>query len=119
MRAKLKGLHSPDIVDLISWSPGDDDFGFLLQIMIGPSDTEGFESFDVMVCTPRWFEEQLKGQKIRSGEHTLFMDSYDYCALVNYIEKRVHSFEAVDWQGLVAKLSSLGRWEFADYAKAR
>jgi len=28
MRAKLKGLHSPDIDALENWSPGDAPFGF-------------------------------------------------------------------------------------------
>ena len=44
MRAMLKRLHSPDIYNLDVWSPGDERFGFLLQAMIGPSDSSDEES---------------------------------------------------------------------------
>ena len=42
MQAELKRLHSPDIYDLTVHSPNQpDDFGFLLQAMIGPAGTFG------------------------------------------------------------------------------
>jgi Immunity protein 8 len=113
MRAKLKGLHSPDISDLENWQPEKSSFGFLLRAMIGPADREGAESFDMMVCTPEFFREQLRG--VMSGMHTLFMPSYDYSALRNFIERAVHRAEAEDWEKLAARLSWLGHWEFADY----
>ena len=49
MRAKLKGLHSPDIDNLENWSSGKKPFGFLLQAMIGPGDGPGEESFNLTV----------------------------------------------------------------------
>lgn len=116
MRAKLKGLHSPDIDDLESWSPGDGPFGLHLDAMIGPSDSKGEESFGITVCTPEWFaNEQMRGHPIRSGLHTLFVVKYDYRVLSDYIERAAQRAEGKDWHEIGEKLSSLGRWEFAEY----
>jgi hypothetical protein len=53
MKATVKGLHSPDVDDVQTYSPADKQkFGFLLQLFIGPEKGDGYESFEVMVCTP-------------------------------------------------------------------
>jgi hypothetical protein len=115
--AKLKGLHSADVSNLETWFPGDEPFGFQLFAMIGPADSEGEESFDMTVCTPEWFaREQMRGQTIRSGEHTLFVTEYSYRALWNFIERAAQRSEGESWREIAGKLSWLGHWEFADYS---
>jgi hypothetical protein len=115
MRATLKRLHSPDVGDLSVWSPPEEDFGFLLEAMIGPSDFAGEEAFALTVCTPAWFKaHRLEGTKIRAGVHTLFVNEYDYRALRAFIERAVHGVEADDWPALARKLAWLGQWVFAD-----
>jgi Immunity protein 8 len=57
-----------------------DNFGFLLQILVGPEEGIGEESFDVMVCTPRWLIENHSPEDIVSGRHMLIMFRYDYRA---------------------------------------
>lgn len=116
VRAKLKRLHSPDVWDLEKYSPGDVPFGFLLQAMIGPLDTDGEDLFQFVVCTPDWFADNLlRPTKIISGEHTLFVTEYDYKALRGFIERAVHREEAATWDDLARQLSWLGDWEFSDY----
>jgi hypothetical protein len=118
MRAKLKRLHSPDIPDLENWYPGEGPFGFLLQAMVGPASSDGEESFDMIVCTPEWFAERMRGQLVMSGIHTLFISNYDYGAPKRFIERSVERSEAEDWSKLADRLSWLGHWEFADYRHA-
>lgn len=53
--ASIRSLHSPDIHDSPSWTPPDPrDVGLLLQILPGPADSPGEESFDLV--TLRWLE---------------------------------------------------------------
>src|SRR5437868_1154310 len=105
MRVKLKDLCSPDIPDLKNWSANETQFGFLLDAMIGPSDSDGEETFSLTVCTVGWFHvHQMKGSAIRSGVHTLFVTDYDYRTLWTFIERAVNRVEADSWRGLAEKL---------------
>jgi hypothetical protein len=116
MRAKLKELHSLNIDDLEHWSPDGDSFGFLLQAMIGPANGPGYESFDIVVCTPDWFaDHEMANATIRSGHHTLFVKAYDYRQIRAFIERAVHAVEADTWSQIAERLSWLGLWEFANY----
>ena len=118
MRAELKGLHSPDVLDLENWMPDDPEcFGFLLQIMAGSPDTEGADTFDAMVCTPAWFakHELSKGRGIMAVEHTVFVQGYDYRLLVAFIERYCRRCEGASWNEVAAKLGRLGHWEFENY----
>jgi hypothetical protein len=119
MRASLKGLTSPDIRDLENWSPGDPScFGFVLEAAIGPAGGEGAEIFQLQVCTPSWFAQQMKGSNVVSGEHTLFVARYDYPAFANFIERRCHRCEGATWTEIVGELRHLGHWEFEGYREA-
>lgn len=113
MRARLKSLHSPDVHDLASWMPHDEAvFGFQLQMMIGPSNAEGAESFDIFVCSPGWLAYDISDTGIRSGEHLLLLKHYDHHLLLRYLERRVGACEATTWQALAQQLGRLGQWEF-------
>jgi len=69
MKAKLKNLHSPD-VDLDSfWPENLENFGFLLQAMIGPEDQNAEESFNMQVCTPDWLKTHYTESDIVFGRH--------------------------------------------------
>ena len=119
MRARLKSLHSPDVLDLTGWSPEDEAvFGFLLQAMIGPTDGDGAESFDILVCSPGWLAREMSDTGIRSGEHTLLMSRYNHRLLLRYLERRVQTCEAPTWRELAQQLSSIGLWEFDGYHPA-
>jgi hypothetical protein len=120
MRAALRSLHSPDIPDLPSWQPDiADDFGFLLQIIAGPANGEGAESFDVTVCTPKWLERHHAASDIVPGRHHLIVFAYDYSILKSYIERMVHAINGRNWPDVARELSELGHWEFEGYRKRR
>ena len=116
MRARLKSLDCDAItVPLAQWNPDATDFGLSLRAMIGPADGEGVESFTITVCTPGWLAAQMCDGDMRAGTHTIFVKSYNYPALLRFIERAVQRVEAPTWRELAAKLDFLGHWEFAKY----
>ncbi len=116
MTAELKRLHSPDVHDLRSFAPEvSDNFGFLLQAMIGPKAMDGAESFDIVVCTPRWLSEHHDRSNIVLGRHYLIVFEYDYDRLVDMIADFCSKCSGQTWQEIAMRLGRLGKWEFEDY----
>jgi Immunity protein 8 len=115
VRAQLKGIVSPDASDPSSWQPRDpENFGVFVQALIGPAGQEGCESFDMTVCTPRWFAERGDGE-IRTGLHHIFVPRYDFPALKTFMERQCQQIEAGTWQEIAQQLRLLGHWEFEGY----
>ncbi|MEV1002653.1 immunity 8 family protein [Nonomuraea sp. NPDC050202] len=116
MKAEIKGFHSPDV----NWeggAPADpQNFGILLQLFIGPKDAPGSESFDLIVCTPSWLGQIVKGGPI-IGRHHLVVSTFDVSAIASYLKAEVANYSAPDWEQLAGKLTRIGRWEFEDYVE--
>ena len=118
VRARLDALHSPDLLDLKRGAPGDpEDFGILVQAMIGPaaSETPSGESFDFLVCTPRWLERNVAPGEYRFGRSLLILARYDYRVLHRAITKLCHRTEGDDWPAVAERLNRFAHWEFEDY----
>jgi Immunity protein 8 len=119
MKARVKGLHSPDVPDLTRHVPAvRDDFAFLLQILAGPAEADGEESFDVFVCTPTWLRNNHQPTDIVMGRHKLIVFEYDYGRLWTFITSVIESCEGATWQELAERIGRLGKWEFEDYQAA-
>ncbi len=119
MRAIVRSIHSPD-VDLSRDCVDDPtDFGFLLQLIVGPAGGEGEESFDVMVCTPTWAGKIVKKQGPLIGRHYLFVERFDVERITDYLRAQVEGLEADTWQGLAEKIARIGKWEFEDYSEKK
>lgn len=68
MQPVLKGLHSPDVYDLKTYLPDEEDnFGFLLEASIGSANGEAADIFSIMVCTPKWFMETYRPSDMMLG----------------------------------------------------
>jgi len=112
----IKYLHSPDVFDLSSYNPEEpDNFGFLLQAMIGPEGTDGEESFDIMVVTPKWLEKRAAEVQIFLPRHYLVVKEYDMNAIRTFIEEFIEQSSAETWDEVALLLSRLGCWEFENY----
>ena len=83
--------------------------------MVGPADGPGEESFDVLVCTPRWVERLVQEKGPLIGRHYLIVNQLDIPESVRFLAKQVQSLEAKDWSSLAEKLARIGQWEFEDY----
>jgi hypothetical protein len=118
MQAELKRLHSPDVQDLKNYHPEEpDNFGFLLQAMIGPAGGEGEESFDMVVCTPEWINRNHAGE-IVLGRHHVIVFEYNYERLAGYIAAYAQECTGETWQEVAQLLGRLGKWEFEDYRES-
>lgn len=115
MKPILKRLHSPD-ADVERFTPDDpDNFGLLVQLMIGPEGVEGEESFDVVVCTPQWLEGVAENGRVVSLRHHVLVHHYDLAAIVQFVEEFLSDIEGANWPEVAAIVARLGRWEFEDY----
>jgi hypothetical protein len=99
MKATIRRFHSPDVEDLNSWSPPDPThFGFLLQVLIGPRDAEGEESFDLVVCTPAWLMEKHGVEAVVFGRHHLLLFEYSFERVQTTISENL-ALRANSWTG--------------------
>jgi hypothetical protein len=115
MKAAIRHIHSPDL-DLETFRPDDpSDVGFLLQIIAGPSDGPGEESFDVMVVTPSWLRRKVEKDGPLIGRHYLVIAAYDAKSLDRFLRTQIESLVSDDWPTLAEKIGRIGYWEFEDY----
>lgn len=114
MKAELKRLHSPD-ADLSGGGslPAD---ALFVQLMIGPADSPGEESFDVMVCTPDSRQTVLDPADPESDKYLLVVDRIDVGLIRAHVQDYLQGLEAPTWQELAHEIGKLGKWEFQDYA---
>ena len=116
MKPTIKAVISPDVQDLSGYSPNEpDNFGFLLQLLIGPENEEGAESFQVMVCTPKWLSTKHEKTEVVIGRHLLIVFEYDHENLMSAIDSYVSQCNGHSWEEVALKLARFGRWEFEDY----
>jgi Immunity protein 8 len=115
VRAGVRRFHSPD-AELDFYVPEDsEDVGLLVQMMVGPAGKPGEESFDVLVCTPRWLDRRVREGGPLIGCHHLVIERWDAARIRHYLTDAVESEEAPTWPELAIKISRIGKWEFEDY----
>jgi hypothetical protein len=112
----LKRLHSPDALNLESFTPVDPtSFSLLLQAMFGPEGNEGEESFDILVCTPRWLASEVERKGLVDGRHHLVVSKFDLAQIRAFLVAYAKDCAGKTWPEAAVKLSRLGKWEFEDY----
>jgi hypothetical protein len=83
--------------------------------MVGPDAHDGMESFQIIVCTPRWLEANRPPKDIIVGRHYLIVFEYNYGRILERIETYLRHCTGSTWEAGAAKVSRLGLWEFEDY----
>jgi hypothetical protein len=116
MRARVKQFHSPDADPLAEWSPPDPwQFSVLVQVLAGPSDGDGMESFQVVVCTPTWLDSEMAETEVRSARHLVLVKEWNWPRIEVHLRQRFESVDGASWDELAQKLARIGHWEFEDY----
>ena len=115
VRPTIRRFHSPDVESLEKFVvPSDGIFSLLVQVMIGPQDAEGEESFDVLVCSPSWLDRECRDAPMLLEQIVCARD-FGWSAIRSLIERRVSAVSGETWKEVALKLDRIGRWEFADY----
>jgi hypothetical protein len=116
VRADLKSLDLEPDPSTLPADPAK--FSLLARMIVGPPDTLGEESFDVIVCTPEWLANACeRAGGIYSARHHIVVnfEAFDQRALRAWLLARVNEVEADTWAGVGERIGRLGYWEFEDY----
>jgi len=115
VRASVRYFHSPD-VDLNDPPQAmSEEVGYLIQMMIGPTDGPGEESFNVVVCTPAWLEGRVREDGPVVGRHHLVVESFDWPRVRLYLNELIDELEGENWTDVATKIGRIGKWEFEEY----
>ncbi len=116
MKAEIRRFHSPDAMDLDSWAPEDKAcFGIVVQAIIGPKDGIGEESFDFVICSPKWLEAMVSKAGSMLVRHHLLVQTFDLAEVKETIGSVVRGADGQDWIEIANKIARYGKWEFEDY----
>lgn len=117
MKALIRDIYSSD-VDVESYRSADRyDDGQWIRLLIGPDGEPGEESFDVLVCTPRWLARRLNQGGFQFVRHTLLMEAFDLSTAIDLLRHEVASVTGSTWAELLLDLVQIGRWEFQNYRR--
>ncbi len=119
MKAEIKSIYSFDIDDLEGHRPpNEESFSFHLRVIAGPDSEPGEESFDLTVCTPKWFLDNCGREDVIIGRHYLIVMEYNYQRILKRITDFCETCVGSTWTEVAEKLGRLGYWEFEDYRKS-
>jgi len=116
MKPDLKYIHSPEVDDLKTYSPNEyNNFCLLVQAMIGLPNDESGESFDFLICTPKWIETLLEREKFIFGKGYIVIQEYHYNIIFEIIQDLCDRISGDNWITIATKLGRYGLWEFEDF----
>ena len=115
MDAHLLRLHRPDVADLSDWRAPIEPFSIMVQLMVGPANGRGEESFDVTLCSADWLKDRAASEGIVDTRSCHVVDGSDFDVARSYFARRVKACSGNDRSEVALKLSRIGRWEYEDY----
>lgn len=126
MKAEIKRYNLWDD-HLQSFYPDDPKYFYgMIDMDIGLASSEGGDIFQLMVCTPKWFQENVLTttpsepthevvHRLAFGRHYLFVKEFDEAEIEKEVRKMVTNVRGKDWNQIALRLSRYFRWEFEDY----
>jgi hypothetical protein len=115
VKAAIRQFHSPDadLETYVSADPADD--ALFIQMLVGPVESDGEESFDLFVCTPQWLQREVRTHGPIIGRHHLVVDLLEIASVLDFLRAHVDALTAPTWHELALQLGRIGKWEFEDY----
>ncbi|MDX8149505.1 Imm8 family immunity protein [Lentzea sp. BCCO 10_0061] len=115
MKAVVRYFVSPD-VDLENFRPDDpENFSFLLEAIVGPSDGEGEELLQLNVCTLASLTSTVSSDRIVFGRSLVIVGTSKISEILGAVRSAIERVEAESWAQAASRLSRLGFYEFEDY----
>lgn len=115
MKAVVRRFISPD-VDLGSFRPDDpENFSFLLEAIVGPSDGEGDELLQFNVCTLASLTSTVSSERVLLGRSLVIVGTSKVSEILDAVRSAIERVEAESWAKVAARLARLGYYEFEDY----
>ena len=107
VRAKVKGW---EIIDGEEESLADPERGGgWIRFVVEPSEGTGCESFDVLLCTPGWLEDEVERVGPVIGCHRLMIYPLDLWEAARFLAYKIEEQHARDWPTLCKRLTRIGR----------
>jgi len=114
MNADLRRITSPDIDSMEIFVPPDEKFCYLLQAFIGPNGDEGEESFEFIVCSPKWLEFEVEKENFIFGKGMLIMSEFNFFRVKGFLSALCKRTHGNSWSEIANKLSRFATWEFEE-----
>lgn len=101
------------IIDPRNFTPAKPDiFSIDFEIFVSLKGlSEGFERFDVEVCTPRWLEQTVPEGDCLMGAGLLLVRSYSYECIFRYIENYIERCAGKTVEDVFRRVGLIGAWE--------
>lgn len=116
MKAEIKNIISPDILNFETFQPADpESFCFLLEITVGLKGQNSGDNFSLQVLTPNWLLQNHQNNDVVFGRHVLIVFEFNLDAIFREIKNKIESLEGSSWQEIADKISRIAQWEFEDY----
>lgn len=116
MRADIRSIFSSDVENLDEFRPSGGVFSVPIRLLIGPAGRPGEESFDLIVCSVAWLDQQVEQVPVFDARHHLIVRDFRWSVVRRYIEGRVSRCVGETWEDVAQQLSRFAYWEFEDYS---
>jgi len=114
--SEIKGMHSPDLIDLGYENPPDiENCCVLIEVSVGPKGETSEETFGVVIVTPKWLADHVSDRDYLFARHYLIVQRFDYDVVKSAIRKQFQGVQGARWADVAERLARYGQWEFEDY----
>ena len=119
MNAELRAFWSDEVEDLDHFSPPQPDcFKLRLVASIGIHGQPGQDTYELLLCTPKFLENELTINQVLPAIHRLIVKEYNIDQVEGWLRTYCLSIAGDSVNEIQDRLRLLGHWEFEDYRES-